>query len=374
MSETSTILSLPYIQASQAQKHITHNEAIRRLDALVQPVVSDMDRTVPPAAPGNGDRHIVAPGAAGDWLGRDGTIAVREDAAWAFVQPADGWRVHVLALAADVVRVAGAWGVPAMRTTDRLGINAAADATNRLAVSAEATLLTHAGGGHQLKLNKATAGDTGSLLFQTAYSGRAEMGTSGGDGFAIKVSADGAAWREALAVDPASGRVRFPSGASVPGHVSVTGRWACNPDNAWVTFDGDMGATGATFDTDAGTLAEPQLDWSGLAIFAPGGAALSRISGLVRPLSSEITGFDLRVVVQYPGGPAWNSEAGTTRQTILSLDGASLAGGWTTLEESLGGFVMPAAGQVSICLRPQGAITATRHVATSLAVEIVGAP
>ena len=36
MNETAN-LSLPYILASQAQKHVTHNEAIRALDCLVQP-------------------------------------------------------------------------------------------------------------------------------------------------------------------------------------------------------------------------------------------------------------------------------------------------------------------------------------------------
>ena len=73
--------------------------------------------------------------------------------------------------------------------------------TNRLAVSAPATLLTHAGNGHQLKLNKAASGDTASLLYQTNWSGRAEMGLTGDDHFRLKVSADGAAWTDALTVD-----------------------------------------------------------------------------------------------------------------------------------------------------------------------------
>ena len=39
MSETSPRLDLPYIQPSQAQKHVTHNESLQRLDALVQMTV-----------------------------------------------------------------------------------------------------------------------------------------------------------------------------------------------------------------------------------------------------------------------------------------------------------------------------------------------
>jgi hypothetical protein len=36
MPDTSHALSLPLIQPSQAQKHVTHNEALRILDAVVQ--------------------------------------------------------------------------------------------------------------------------------------------------------------------------------------------------------------------------------------------------------------------------------------------------------------------------------------------------
>ncbi|MEP1766937.1 MAG: hypothetical protein ABJJ53_09925 [Sulfitobacter sp.] len=80
---------------------------------------------------------------------------------------------------------------------------------NRLSVSAAATLLNHEGAGHQLKLNKAVAADTVSLLYQTAFSGRAEMGLAGDDAFAIKVSADGATWHEALRADPATGSLQI---------------------------------------------------------------------------------------------------------------------------------------------------------------------
>jgi hypothetical protein len=35
-AEATPNLTLPYIMPSQAQKHVTHHEAIRALDALVQ--------------------------------------------------------------------------------------------------------------------------------------------------------------------------------------------------------------------------------------------------------------------------------------------------------------------------------------------------
>jgi hypothetical protein len=122
-------------------------------------------------------------------------------------------------------------------TLDGVGINANHDSVNRLAVSAPATLFNHEGGGHQLKINKATAGETASLLFQTGFGGRAEMGTSGSDDFAIKVSADGGTWHTALRLDAASG---LASGAAVqaavadttPGRLMATGAFGWGQDGA----------------------------------------------------------------------------------------------------------------------------------------------
>jgi hypothetical protein len=62
MTDT-THLGLPFIEGSQAQKHVTHNEALRILDSVVQIGVLDIDRTAPPSSPAEGDRHIVASGA-----------------------------------------------------------------------------------------------------------------------------------------------------------------------------------------------------------------------------------------------------------------------------------------------------------------------
>lgn len=50
MSDTTTHLGLPYLLAAQAQKHVTHNEALRLLDAMVLLSVLDRTRTAPPQA------------------------------------------------------------------------------------------------------------------------------------------------------------------------------------------------------------------------------------------------------------------------------------------------------------------------------------
>jgi len=217
MTDTSPILGLPYLLPAQAQKHVTVNEALVLLDLLVQAAVSDRTRTVAPGAPVLGDRHIVAAGASGIWAGQDGRIAHYGPAGWEFVIPKAGWLVQILAEARGAVFNGTLWITPDAQAQSfpQVGVSTTADATNRLSVVAPATLLSHAGAGHQLKLNKATAGDTASLLYQTGFSGRAELGLTGDDNLSVKVSPDGSAWTTAVSVTAASGVVTLPAGLRV---------------------------------------------------------------------------------------------------------------------------------------------------------------
>lgn len=254
MSQISAILSLPYIQPGQAQKHVTHNEALKRLDALVQPVVADRDRAAPPAAPDLGARHIVAAGAAGHWAGHAGEIAVWDGAAWLFETPLPGWRAHCLAEDEDLLFGAQGWQGRSERGTRaaHLGLNAEADATDRLTISAASTLLTHEGAGHRLKINRAGGGDTASMLFQTGYAGGAEMGLAGEADFSIKTSADGAGWTTALRLSAADGRA---SGAAVqsdrldatPGRLLTVGAFGLGTTAAPAITDADAALTGGSF-------------------------------------------------------------------------------------------------------------------------------
>lgn len=248
MSETSPVLSLPYIQPSQAQKHVTHNVAIAALDVLVQTVAIDRDRTEPPSPTAPGAVHIVAPGGQSDWAGRDRAIATHDGTGWTFLAPKPGWRAHVLADGFDVIFDGSDWiaAQPEFDNLSGLGIGTTSDAGNPLAVSGPATLLTHGGAGHQLKINKATETDTASLLFQTGWSGRAEMGTTGSDDFAIKVSADGSAWTTALSLDATTGRA---GGAAVQqGATDVTPGRLARADYAYGPGNllGTVSETGGT--------------------------------------------------------------------------------------------------------------------------------
>ncbi len=204
-------LVLPFLEAAQAQKHVTHNEALRALDAVVMLAVIDRDLASPPGSPSDGNRYLVAAGATGAWSGKDGKIAAYQDGAWSFHTPREGWRVWVADEGILLAFDGSAWIGTATQNAALLGVNTSADSTNKLAVSSQAVLFSHAGSGVQVKLNKSGDGDTASFLFQKNWSGRAEIGLIGDNDFAFKTSADGSAFATGLTlVTAANGVPRLP--------------------------------------------------------------------------------------------------------------------------------------------------------------------
>lgn len=216
MSDTSR-LNLPLIAAAQAQKHVTHNEALLALDALVQLAVEDDALSSPPSVPAEGSRYIVAAAAAGAWAGQAGKVAVYQDGLWQFLTPRAGWRAWVVSRDLLQVYDGAAWK-PALAipsSLPMLGINANASAATRLTVSAAGTLLNHAGGDHRLTVNKNAPANVASLLFQTATAGRAEIGLTGDDDLHVKISNGSGGFRDVLVVQGGTGRVGI--GTLTPG-------------------------------------------------------------------------------------------------------------------------------------------------------------
>ncbi len=210
-------LNLPYIIAAQAQKHVTHNEAIRVLDAIVQLSVLDRNLTAPPGTPSDGDCYLVAAGSTGDWAGHDQEVAAYQDGAWAYYTPQEGWFAWIADEDVAVAYDGAAWisigggGGGSVNPTPLVGVNATADTTDRLKVSSPNVLFDHEGTDHRLKINKNGVANIASVVFQTGYSGRAEIGTTGDDDFHFKVSPDGTTFHEAILLDKDDGSVSFPN-------------------------------------------------------------------------------------------------------------------------------------------------------------------
>jgi hypothetical protein len=86
---------MPRLVAGQAQKEITHNEALACIDMLLHPAVETMLLAVPPGAPAIGATWIVAAGADGAWAGKSGLLATWTDGGWRFARPVAGMAIWV---------------------------------------------------------------------------------------------------------------------------------------------------------------------------------------------------------------------------------------------------------------------------------------
>jgi hypothetical protein len=88
-------LSLPVIEAAQAQKHVTHNEALTLLDCLTQLAAESRSLAAPPASPSDGACYIVAASATGVWSGWDNQLALYSGGGWLRLAPVPGLKAWV---------------------------------------------------------------------------------------------------------------------------------------------------------------------------------------------------------------------------------------------------------------------------------------
>ena len=109
MTETTDRLALALIAPGQSQKEMTHNEALARLDIMVQPVVQAVAPASVPASPAFGQCWIVGVGASGAWAGRDGAIAAWTAGGWRFVTPFEGMTAWSITDSMQVTRRGTDW-------------------------------------------------------------------------------------------------------------------------------------------------------------------------------------------------------------------------------------------------------------------------
>jgi Protein of unknown function (DUF2793) len=210
-------LDLPYLEAAQAQKHITHNEALRALDALVMLTVLDRDLTAPPGSPIEGARYIVKPVGTGAFAGHNHAIAHFIDGAWTFHAPQLGWLCYVADENLFAIWNGVAWATALDSfgaVMAKLGILTSPDSTNRLAVKSDGALFSHddvtPGSGHmRITINKSAAASDAGFVFQDAFGSRALFGLLGDDNFTLKVSPDSSTFYSAWVIDRNNGNTGF---------------------------------------------------------------------------------------------------------------------------------------------------------------------
>lgn len=209
-----------------------------------------------------GRRHIVPAGVAGSWTGQAGKLAMFWDGSWVYLTPLAGWQAYVKDENIHVTYQSGSW-------------EPTGEVANRLSVSADNTLLTHDGNDHRLKVNKAAANDTASLLFQSNFTGLAEMGAIENEAFSIRVSGNGSTWNTALSVNGTTAMPAMPKGLNVSG--ALTGTGVVGPvAQAGGVSTGAIVERGSTTDGYYTTAGRMALKYAGIIIskFRPPTAAL----------------------------------------------------------------------------------------------------
>lgn len=257
VSETSPRLDLDYVMAAQAQKHVTVNDALRKLDAFVQATAKSRLLDLQPDDPVEGDAYILPPGATGaDWsMMSENSFAVFRDTEWVEIPPVPGFRVWLRDLAELVVFDGSVWtnlntAISSLQNLDRLGVGTAADAANPFAAKLNAALWTaledHAGGTGDLRytLNKQAESNVLSLLMQSGYSARAEIGLIGEDSLVMKTSDDGANWNQTLRASPDAIEIGTANGIEVR---AINGQSPGSSRNLLINGDFSVAQRGSAF-------------------------------------------------------------------------------------------------------------------------------
>lgn len=88
-------LGLPLLQPAQAQKHVTVNEALVRLDGFVNLVLQSISQSSPPSTVIDGQCWGIPSDGQGAWAGNRGCIAIGSNGGWIFAEPSWGMSAFV---------------------------------------------------------------------------------------------------------------------------------------------------------------------------------------------------------------------------------------------------------------------------------------
>ena len=88
MSAT-THLNIALVEQAQAQKEVTVNQALTRIDALLNTGAKSRTTNTPPVSPVSGDLYIIGSSPTGAWLSQAGNLAYY-DQVWKFIVPNTG--------------------------------------------------------------------------------------------------------------------------------------------------------------------------------------------------------------------------------------------------------------------------------------------
>lgn len=92
-------LALPSLDAGQAQREFTHDEALSTLDAIVEAAAEGGSLDAPPASPTLGACYVVGSAPTDAWTGNPNALEAFTSGGWKIVAPLDGASVYIKATA-----------------------------------------------------------------------------------------------------------------------------------------------------------------------------------------------------------------------------------------------------------------------------------
>ena len=105
---------LPLLAVSQAQKEVTHNEALVRIDALLHTVVESVLSTPPVLEEADiGKCWLIGAQATGEWVGRSNQLAIWIGSDWRYSKAIEGMKLRLRDEKSDAVFDGGNWVVAA---------------------------------------------------------------------------------------------------------------------------------------------------------------------------------------------------------------------------------------------------------------------
>jgi hypothetical protein len=396
MTDITPRTGAPLLAAAQAQKHVTHNEALYQFDAFLCARFLDRTLTAPPSSPADGDTYLVHATATDKWTGQDAKIAYCADGDWRFYAPFGGLVAYVANESKLIVYTGSAWvdyaSLLPLQNVPLIGVNTTASPPNLLSVESNAILFTDvptgSGGTGDVRatLSKQASGNTASFLFQDNFSGRAEVGLAGDDNFHFKVSPDGSTWHDALVLTASSGLATIASATITSadingGTLDATAIGASTPSSGAFTT---LTASGATTLSPASANVTLSPTGTGSVTISPATAgAMNNVAvGAVTPSSGAFTtlGASAAVTLSPANAAVTLSPTGTGTVTVAPATAGTInnvaigqttpgTGKFTTLNATNTVTLSPSGHSVTIA--PTGAGTVTVAPATAGTIDNV---
>lgn len=110
--------ALPLLSPGQAQKEVTHNEALLALDALVCGCCAQGPSNNPPMEPEIGLSYLCGLAPSGAWAGHPKAVVTWSESGWRFHAPVEGQRLHDRASGRTWCYASGEWQLGVLHATE----------------------------------------------------------------------------------------------------------------------------------------------------------------------------------------------------------------------------------------------------------------